>query len=99
MEKRSKTLVLSVDLHFLTSGPFLESPEKPFLTLLPASVKLAFSYVVKGTKIKITAKCRALRRLRFADTKRILSPEKFRDFPETDPRFQLLNGWIALSTG
>ena len=39
------------------------------------SVKLVFSYVVNGIKIKITAKCRASRRLRFEDTKRIMSPE------------------------
>ena len=57
-------------------GPFLESPEKPFLKLRPPySVKLVFSYVVKGIKIKITAKARASRRLRFEDTKSIMSPE------------------------
>ena len=51
-------------------------PVKPFLKLRPAySVKLVFSYVVKGIKIKITAKFRASRRLRFEDTKRIMSPE------------------------
>ena len=51
-------------------------PEKPFLELRPAdSVKLVFSYVVKGIKIKITAKFRVSRRLRFEDTKRIMSPE------------------------
>ena len=50
--------------------------EKPFLKLLLAhSVKLVFSYVVKGRKIKITAKFRALRSLRFEDTKRTMSPE------------------------
>ena len=54
--------------------PFL--PEKPFLKLRPAySVKLVFSYVVKGWKIKTTVKFRALRRLRFEDTKAIMSPE------------------------
>ena len=37
------------------------------------SVKLVFSYVVKG--IKITAKFGVSRRLRFEDTKRIMSPE------------------------
>ena len=37
-------------------------------------------------KIKISAKFRASRRLRFEDTKRIVSPEKFRDFRETGPR-------------
>ena len=61
----------------LTSwGQFLESPEKPFVKLRPAySVKLVFSYVVKGITIKITAKFRASRRLRFEDTERIMSPE------------------------
>ena len=52
--------------------------EKPFVKLRPAySLKLFFSYVVKGIKVKkkITAKFRALRRLRFEDTKRIMSPE------------------------
>ena len=49
-------------------------PEKPVVKLRPAySVKLVFSYVVKG--IKITAKFRASRRLRFEDTKRIMLPE------------------------
>ena len=51
-------------------------PEKPFVKLRPAySVKLVFSYVVKGIKIKITAKFRASMHLRFEDTKRIMSPE------------------------
>ena len=54
----------------------LFGPEKPFVKLRPAySAKLVFSYVVKGIKIKITAKFRASRRLTFEDTKRILSPE------------------------
>ena len=54
----------------------LFGPEKPFIKLRPAySVKLVFSYVVKGIKIKITAKFRASRRLHFEDTKRIMSPE------------------------
>ena len=47
----------------------LFGPEKPFVKLRPAySVKLVFSYVVKGIKIKITAKFRASIRLRFEDT-------------------------------
>ena len=37
-------------------------------------------------KIIITAKFRGSRRLRFEDTKGIMSPEKFRDFRETGPR-------------
>ena len=54
----------------------LYGPEKPFLKLRPAhSVKLVVLYVVKGIKIKITAKFRASIRLRFEDTKRIMSPE------------------------
>ena len=57
-------------------GPFLKSPEKPFVKLRPAYfVTLIFSYVVKGIKIKITAEFRATRRLRFENTKRIMSPE------------------------
>ena len=56
-------------------------PEKPFLKLRPAySVELVFSYVVKGIKVKITAKFRDKEHLRFEDTKRIMSSEKFRDF-------------------
>ena len=77
--------------HVLRTEPFVEycfqgpvsrksrklfGPEKPFVKLRPAySVKLVFSYVVKGIKIKITAKFRASRRLRFEDTKRIMAPE------------------------
>ena len=57
------------------SGKFF-GPEKSFVKVRPAySVKLVFSYVVKGIKIKITAKFSASRRLRFEDTKRIMSPE------------------------
>ena len=57
-------------------SPKLFGPEKPFVKLRPAySVKLVFSYVVKGIKIKITAKSSASVRLRFEDTKRIMSPE------------------------
>ena len=54
----------------------LFGPGKSFVELRPAySVKLVFSYVVKGIKIKITAKFRASSRLRFEDTNRIVSPE------------------------
>ena len=54
----------------------LFGPEKLFVKLRPAyCAKLVFSYVVKGIKIKITAKFRASRRLRFEDTKRIMAPE------------------------
>ena len=64
----------------------LFGPEKPFLKLRPAySVKLVFWYVVKGTKIKITAIFRVSERLHFELIKRLLSPEKFRDFRETGP--------------
>ena len=61
---------------FETWGPFLESPEKLFVKLRSAnSVKPFFSHFEKGIKIKIYAKFRASRRLRFEDTKRIMSPE------------------------
>ena len=68
----------------------LFGPEKPFVKLRPAfSVKLVFSYVVKGIKIKITAKFRASRRLRFEDTKRIMSaeirPKSFGTFEKQAP--------------
>ena len=54
----------------------LFGPEKPFVKLGPVySVKLLFSYNEKGMKMETTAKFRASRRLRFADTKRIMSPE------------------------
>jgi len=69
----------------------LNEPENPFVKLLPAySVKLVFSYVVKGIKIKITAKFRDTEHLRFEDTKRIMSPEKFRGFRETGPRITVI---------
>ena len=64
------------DTNYALQGPVsrksreLFGPEKPFVKLRPAySVKLVCSYVVKGIKIKITAKFRASRRLRFEDTK------------------------------
>ena len=54
----------------------LFGPENPFIKVRSAyTVKLVFSCVVKGIKAKITAKFRASRRLRFEDTKRIMSPE------------------------
>ena len=59
-----------LDSTFHVQGPVsrksrkLSGPEKPFVKLRSAySVKLVFSYVVKGIKIKITAKFRASRRL------------------------------------
>ena len=60
---------------------FLESPEtfrarNDFRkNATPYLLKLFFSYVVKGIKIKITAKFRALRRLSLEDTKRTKSPK------------------------
>ena len=54
----------------------LFGPEKPFVKLRPAfSGKLVFSYVVKGIKIKITAKFRASRLLRFEDTRELCHPK------------------------
>ena len=74
---------LCMDSGFITiQGPVsqksreLFGPEKAFVKLRPAySVKLVFSYVVKGIKVKITAKFRASRRLLFKDTKRVMSPD------------------------
>ena len=68
----------------------LFGPEKPFVKVRPAySVKLVFSFVVKGIKIKITAKFRASRRFRFEDTKRIMSleirPKSFGTFEKQAP--------------
>ena len=44
-------------------------------TVTANSVNPVFSYDIKGIKIKINAKFRASRRLRFEDAKRIMSPE------------------------
>ena len=68
----------------------LFGPEKPFVNLrLAYSMKLVFSFVVKGIKIKITAKFRSSRRFRFEDTTRIMSPEmwpkSFRTFKKGAP--------------
>jgi len=78
----------------------LYEPEKPFVKLLPAySVKLVFSHVVKEIKMKITAKFRDTKHLRFEHTKRIMSPEKFRDFRETGPRAELCTGSLGTTLG
>ena len=61
--------------------------EKPFVKHRRAySVKLVVSNVVKEIQIKITAKFRDTEHLRFEDKKRIMSPEKFRDFRERGSR-------------
>ena len=57
---------------------FIQSfrPEKLFIKRQSArSIKLVFSEVVKGIKIKITAKFRTSRRLPFEDTEIIMWPE------------------------
>ena len=71
-------------------------PEKPFVKLRPDySVKLVFSNVVRGIRIKITAKFRAARRLRFEGTKGIMSPEirpkSFGTLEKQAPRFSFQN--------
>jgi len=54
----------------------LFGPEKPFVKFQTAhSVKLVFSYVIKAKQIKITATFRAPGRLRFEDTKKMMSPK------------------------
>ena len=68
------------------SGKFgkLCGPEKSFVKLRPAySVKLVFLHVVKGITIKITAKFCASRRIRFEDTKRIVTRNAPRKVPGT----------------
>ena len=81
----------------------LFGPEKkPFIKLwLAFSVKLVFSYVVKGIKIKITAMFRASRRLRFEDTKRIVSPEihpkSFGTFEKQAPAQWELSGHVRFN--
>ena len=65
-------------------------PEKPFVKFRSAyALKLVFSYVVKGIKIKITAKFCASRRLSSEDTKIIMSlemsPKSFGTFGKQAP--------------
>ena len=79
----------------------LFGPEKPFVKLRPAhSVKLVFSYVVKGIKIKLTAKFRASRRLCFEDTKRIMSPKmrpkSFVTFETKTPQARIFRASLLL---
>ena len=75
------TSILAIE-KFTYQGPVSRNsrkvfgPEKPLVKLRPTySVKLVFSYIVKGMKIKITAKFRASKRLRFEDRNRISRPE------------------------
>ena len=66
-----KLKVLNLSAQGLVSQKSRElcGSEKPFVKARYAySVKLVFSYVLKGIKTKITAKFRASRRLRFEDT-------------------------------
>ena len=54
----------------------LFGPEKAFVKLRASySVKLVFSYAINRSQIKIAAKFRSSRGLRFEDTKRIMSPK------------------------
>ena len=69
-------------------------PEKLFLKLRPAcSVKLLFWYVVKGIKIKVSC----LETTSFWRYKENYvtrnAPERFRDFQETGPWPEWLEGW------
>ena len=82
-----------VRLWFYLGALFSKTPKtfrarKDIRNTRPAlSVKPVFSYVIKGIKIKITAKLR----LRFEDTKRITSPEmcpkSFGTFEKRAPGF------------
>ena len=60
---------------FVCRGPFLESPDKHFVKNPLFFLKTGVFICLKRIKVKITAKFRASRRLRFEDTKRIMSPE------------------------
>ena len=76
---------------FEKRAPVLESLEnKPFVKLRSVhSVKLIFSHIVKGIKIKTPAKFRASRRFRLEDKKRIVTrkaPEKFWDIQGSNCR-------------
>ena len=76
----------------------LFGPEKPFLKLrLAHSVKLVFSYVVNGRKIKSNCKVSCPRRLRFENTKRTMSPEmrpkSFGTFEKRAPGFKSRSGF------
>ena len=69
----------------------LFGPEKPFVKLQPAySVKLIFSHVVKGIKIKMMAKFRASFWRYKENYVTRNTPENFQDFQETGPRFLFL---------
>lgn len=68
---------LSWDLFLKSMDPLTTfRPENPFLKLQPTSSVKLVSYVVKGVKIKISAKFCALRQLRFEITKRTMSPSE-----------------------
>ena len=56
-------------------GPVSRKSREVFGPETAYSVKLVFSYVINRSQIKISAKFRASRGLRFEDTKRIMSPE------------------------
>ena len=82
MQHRHPLLHFGIFILSVSWGPFLESPEtfshleRNFVKLQPAYyLKLVLSSVVKGIKIKIAAKFLGSRRLRFEDTKIIISPE------------------------
>ena len=68
-------------------------PKKPFVKYQPTySVKLVFSYVVKGIKIQLAAKFHVSRRLCFEDIKRIMSPEMHLTFEKRAPGHQAASG-------
>ena len=82
LDTRNLRLLRTTGNASVMQGPFLKNPknktfgpEKPFIKLRPAySGKLVVSYVVKGTKSKITARFCGSRHLRFEDTKSLVSP-------------------------
>ena len=81
----------------------LKVVKKPFVNPRPVySTKLVFSYVVKGIKIKITAKfCASSRPSAWRYKENYVTwnaPEKFRDFRETGHSPELLEAWLALTS-
>ena len=76
----------------------LFGPEKAFVKLRTGySVKLVFSYVINRSQIKIAAKFRASRGLRFEDTKRIMSPEmRPKSFGTFEKQVPVPERWVGL---
>ena len=101
---------LPILISFTDQGPVsrkfqkLFGPEKPYVKIRPSySVKLIFSYDVKGIQTMMTEKIRVSRLFRFEDTKRMspeMRPKSFGTFEKRAPAlvFKMVDG-ISASTG